>query len=184
MPLRLPCLPVTLTAGSVLDRHFAPAGLRRPYLDVHVVGPGGASSVALAHIDTGADYTLFGSDVARKLSLTLPFATQARSSGAAGAYVSTYSFPPDGLLSLFVTDYTEYCYLPTPLIGFHPPGPLRQRSVLGLAGFLRYFRFVLDHGPMTPHFELHPVASFPGQAGPLPRDRPLADFIRSLRHAP
>lgn len=86
-------------------------------------------------------------------------------------------------MSLFVTDYTEYCYLPAPLIGFHAPTPQSQRSVLGLTGFLQHFRFVLDY-TSPPFFELHPLPGFPGQSGILPKDRPLVDFIRSLRTTP
>jgi hypothetical protein len=87
------------------------------------------------------------------------------------------------LVSLFVTDYREFAYLPSPLVGFHPPSPtaLRQRSVLGQTGFLQFFRQVHDPEPTPPILELHPITNFPGQTGPLPRDRPLLDFIRSLR---
>jgi hypothetical protein len=53
--------------------------------------------------------------------------------------------------------------------------------VLGLTGFLQYFRFVLDYGASPPAFELDPVASYPGRTGILPRDRPVVDFVRGLR---
>jgi hypothetical protein len=181
MPLRLDCRTIPLTPGSVLQRHFGAAGLRRPLLDAHVVAPDGSSFAVPAQIDSGSDYTIIESAVARHFGFSLPFPAQAQSSGAAGALASVYSFPPAGLLSLFVTDYREFCYLTAPLMGFHPPGPSRQRSVLGLAGFLEHFRFMLDHGQSPPTFELHPLTPFPGVAGALPRDRPLADFIRSLR---
>jgi hypothetical protein len=136
-----------------------------------------------AQIDTAADYVLLGSDVATDLGLTLPFPRQGGMSGAAGAHAATVSFPPEGQVSLFVTDYREYYYLPAPLVGFHPPSPLaaQQRSVLGLTGFLQHFRFVLDNGLTPPFFELRPTPAFPGLAGLLRLDRPLADFIRSLR---
>jgi hypothetical protein len=113
----------------------------------------------------------------------LPFPRQAAFSGAAGTQAGILSFPPNGLVSLFVTDYTEYCFLPSPLVAFHPPTPRAQsqRSVLGLTGFLHYFRFVLDYGPSSPNFELHPLPGFPGQSGILPRDRPVVDFVRGLR---
>jgi hypothetical protein len=86
-------------------------------------------------------------------------------------------------VSLFVTDYREFYYLPAPLVGFHAPGPgaAGQRSVLGLAGFLQYFRFVLDPAPTPPMFELDHTPTFPGQTGPLPRGRPLADILHGLR---
>src|SRR5262249_60732728 len=93
------------------------------------------------------------------------------------------SFPPDGLIAVFLTDSREYCALPGPRIGFPPPGAqdTALRGGLGLTGFLQHFRFVLDHGHTPPVFELHPLAPFPGLTGALPRDRPLSDFIRSLR---
>jgi hypothetical protein len=69
------------------------------------------------------DHIVLASDVAVNLGLTLPFPRQMGMSGAAGSYAMTLSFLPDGLVPLFVTDYREYCYLPSPLIGFHPPAP-------------------------------------------------------------
>jgi hypothetical protein len=136
-----------------------------------------------ASVDTRSDYVVFASSVAQRLGLTIPFARQAAFSGAAGTQAGVLSFPPDGLVSLFVTDFTEYCYLPAPLIAFHPPAPQPriQRSVLGLTGFLQYLRFVLDYWPSPPTFELHPIPGFTGQTGILPKDRLLVDFIRSLR---
>jgi hypothetical protein len=104
-------------------------------------------------------------------------------SGLGGVQTATVSFPPDGLVSLFVTDYREYCYLARPLVGFHAPGrgASAQRSVLGLTGFLQHLRFTLDLPAAPPAFELEPRAAFPGSAGALPKDRPLADFIAGLR---
>jgi hypothetical protein len=136
-----------------------------------------------AAVDSRSDYVLFGSAVAPRLGLTLPFSRQSTFSGAAGTQAGVLSFPPDGLVSLFVTDYTEYSFLPSPLIAFHPPAPHphTQRSVLGLTGFLQYFRFVLDYSASPPSFELHPIPGFPGQSGLLPKDRLLVDFIRGLR---
>jgi hypothetical protein len=95
----------------------------------------------------------------------------------------TISFPPDGLVSLFVTDYREYAWLPSPLVGFHPPTPgaASQRSVLGQTGFLQFFRYIQDPVPPPLMVELDPIPNFPGQTGLLPKDGPLEDFIRSLR---
>jgi len=182
MPLRFPCLPASLSASPLVS-YWGAAGLYRPRADVWLIGPGGQVSVVQAQIDTAADYNLFESGIATTLGLTLPFPRQLAMSGAAGTQVASVSFSPDGLIALFLTDYREYCYLPGPLIGFHPPGAqaTSQRSVLGLTGFLHHFRFVLDHGHTPPVFELHPLAPFPGLTGALPRDRPLSDFIRSLR---
>jgi hypothetical protein len=133
--------------------------------------------------NTRSDYVLFASSIAQRLGLTLPFPRQSTFSGAAGTQAGTLSFPPNVLVSLFVTDYTEYCYLPSPLLAFHPPAPPAQNqcSVLGLTGFLQFFRFVLDYRPSPPTFELHPIVGFPGHTGILPRDRPLVDFVRGLR---
>src|SRR5262249_30083874 len=124
-------------------------------------------------------------DLARRLGLHLPYARQATISGAAGTQTATLSFPPDGLVSLFVTDYQEYCYLQAPLVGFHSPSvPMgSQRCVLGRTGFLRHFRLVRAWDADPPFFELHPRRLFPGLTGLLPRDRPLADFVRSLRNS-
>jgi hypothetical protein len=116
----------------------------------------------------------------------LPFPRQEGVSGAAGTQAATFSFPPDGLVSLFVTDYREYAFLRGPLVGFHPPGPgaANQRSVLGLTGFLQFFRFLYDPEPTPPFFELDPITNFPGQHGLLPRGQSLLGFIRTLRGVP
>jgi hypothetical protein len=139
-----------------------------------------------AGIDTRSDFVACEVTVARQLGYVPPLARQAGYSGAGGTQAGALSFPPDGQVGLFVTDYTEYCYLPSSPIGFHPPSPHahQQRSVLGLTGFLQFFRLVLDYGPAHPVFELHPVAGFPGQAGPLPKTGLLHDFIRGLHAAP
>lgn len=91
-------------------------------------------------------------------------------------------FAPPGQVALFLTDYQEYCYLADPLIGFHSPAlPVQQqRSVLGLTGFLEYFRFTLDHAPARPTFELGPLPIAGVHTGALPKDRPLADFVHQL----
>lgn len=182
MPLRIPCPRVLLTSGTVLSGYWGPSGLPRPLLDVYVVGPSRRPVLAKAQIDTAADYTLVASGAAAILGLTLPFPRRALVSGLGGSQTVTASFPPDGLVSLFVTDYREYAYLPRPLVGFHAPGRAAsaQRSVLGLTGFLQHFIFLLDLPATPPTFELYPKASFPGSLGVLPRDRSLPDFIASL----
>ena len=183
MPLRFPCLPVHLGHSSLLRAYWGRGGLRRPLVDIWLIGPNLRATVAQAQIDTAADFSLLEAGLAPSLGVSLPAARRLALSGAAGTQTATVSFPPDGQVSLFLTDYTEYCYLPSPLIGFHPPGPTvaAQRSVLGLTGFLQHFRFVLDHGPAPPALELHPLPGFPGATGALPRDRPLMDFLHSLR---
>ncbi len=145
MPLRLPCLPVQLTPGSVLYSYWGPTGYHRPIFDVFLAGPGNRILWAPAQVDTASDYVLFDAGVAASLGLTPPFPRQTAFSGAAGTQSSLLSFPDDGVVSLFVTDYQEYAYLPAPLVGFHPPGPAaaQQRSVLGQTGFLQFFRHLV-----------------------------------------
>jgi hypothetical protein len=183
MPLRLPCLPIPLTPGGLLHSYWGSTGYYRPICDVYVVGPNQQITTVAAQVDTACDYVVLAARAAGKLGLALPFARQVGVSGAAGTQAATFSFAPDGLVSLFVTDYREYAFLPSPLVGFHPPAPAgtAQRSVLGLTGFLQFFKFVLDPEPTPPLFELHPITAFPGQHGPLPRGQVLLDFIRSLR---
>jgi hypothetical protein len=153
---------------------------------VFALGPGGLVDWVSAQIDSSSDFVVLASSLAMSIGLTPPFARQEGVSSAAGTQAATFSFPPDGLVSLFVTDYREYAFLPTPLVGFHPSAPpgTRQRSVLGLTGFLQFFKFVHDPEPTTPISELHPIKAFPGQHGLLPRGRTLVDFIRGLRAAP
>jgi hypothetical protein len=136
-----------------------------------------------AGIDTQSDYVAIASLAAVPLGLTLPLARQENYSGAAGSQAGTLSFPPDGLVGLFVTDLVEYCYLPSQPIGFHPPSPHAQRSVLGMTGFLQHFDFFLRMTVPDPYFELHPGPNFPGQTGPLPKTGPVVDFVRQL-HSP
>jgi hypothetical protein len=186
MPMRFPCLPVQLSTGSLLYSYWGTTGYHRPAFDVFIIGPGNQITWVTALVDTACDYVILESSVASYFGLALPFPRSYGASAAGGSQAATFSFPPDGLLSLFVTDYREYAYLPSPLVGFHPPspGPARQRSVLGQTGFLQYFRHLHDPEPTPPIVELDPIKAFPGQAGLLPLDRPLLDFIRSLRGGP
>ncbi len=186
MPLRLACSPVRLSPGSLLYSYWGPLGYHRPKIDVFAVGPGGLVGWSTAQIDTSCDFVILEWKVAHALALTSPFPRQHPVSGAAGTQAATFSFPPDGLVSLFVTDYREYAFLPAPLVGFHPPAPApaSQRSVLGQTGFLQFFRYVQDPEPTPPIFELHPTTAFPGQTGLLPRGQSLLGFVRSLRGNP
>lgn len=183
MPIRLPCSHVSLNRAGLLHPYWGALGLPRPLVDLYVVGPRGKFLGEPAQVDTAADYSLLASRVAIGLGLTLPCSRQAQISGAGGTQSPTVSFPPDGLVSLFVTDYREYAYLSRPLVGFHASGrgASAQRSVLGLTGFLQHFRFVLDLSATPPRFELEAQAGFPGWVGNLPLDRSLMDFIAELR---
>jgi hypothetical protein len=183
MPLRLLCRPVQLTPGRLLHSYWGATGYYRPICDVYVMGPHLRTTRVFAQVDTACDYVVLESKATRVLGLALPFARQEGASGAAGTQATRFSFAPDGLVSLFVTDYREYGFLPRPPVGFHPPARAgtSQRSVLGLKGFLQFFKFVYDPEPACPFFELDPIASFPGRHGLLPSGRALFDFIRSLR---
>jgi hypothetical protein len=169
-----------LTPGSLLHAYWGAAGFHRPAFDLYLAGPGKQVICVPAQIDCASDYTVFAAKVAHGLGLSLPFPRQAGFTGAGGSYSGTASFPPDGQVSLFVTDFHEYVYLPGPLIGFQAPGA-GQRSVLGLSGFLQYFRYVQEPSPAR--IELDPVAGFAGVRGQLPLDRGLYDFIAQLRGA-
>ena len=184
MPLRVICPRGVISPGLLLRAYWQGGTFPSPRLTTYLVC-GRTVTWVEAGIDTQSDYVAITSRAAQRLGLTLPFPRQEPFSGAAGTQAGTLSFPPDGLVGLFVTDLTEYCYLPSPLIAFHPPSPQAplQRSVLGLTGFLQHFRFTLDYGPPSPSFELDPVPHFPGQTGILPRTGPLIDFIRQL-HSP
>jgi hypothetical protein len=170
----------------VLSSYWGSA-IYRPIFDVYVVGPGNRIDKVQAQADTASDYVVLAASVALTFGLALPFARQAGVSAAGGSQAATFSFAPDGLISIFVTDYSEYAFLPSPLVGFHPlpaPGTTRQRSVMGLTGFLQFFRHTHDPNPAPPMLELDPIANFPGRSGLLPKDRGLLDIIRSLRGRP
>jgi hypothetical protein len=160
--------------------YCGPRGFPRPSIDVYLVTAGGVIYREHAQIDTGSDFTIFASGVATNLGLRLPYPRQTAFSGAAGTFQATASFPPDGTVSLFVTDYREFCYLPAPLVGFHPPGPAaaNQRSVLGLSGFLEYVELTLR--PSPPEVGLEPLAGRGSSTGPFPKGRGLGEFIASL----
>jgi len=106
MPLRLPCKQIRPTPGTLLYSYWGLTGYHRPIFDVFLVGPGNLITVAPAQIDTASDYVIFEAGVAPAIGITLPFPRQTAPSGAAGTQTLTLSFPPDGLVSLFVTDYT------------------------------------------------------------------------------
>jgi hypothetical protein len=186
MPLRLSYKQILPPPGSLLYNYWGPAGFHRPIFDVFLLGPGSQVARVPAQVDSASDWVVFPSSVAHFLGLVLPFPRQVTISGVAGVQATTFSFPPDGLVSLFVTDYTEYAFLSGPMIGFHAHGlaAANQRSVLGLTGFLQFFLSILDPNPTPPVLELHPIAAFPGRTGLLPKDRGLSDFIRSLRAGP
>lgn len=184
MPLRFPCTRRVISPALLMHPYWPRRLFSNVCMDVWLIC-GQDVTMLNAGLDTRSDYVVVSSGIAPMLGLTLPFARQAAFSGAAGTQAGTLSFPPDGLVGLFVTDYTEYCYLPASPIGFHPPSSQAhlQRSVLGMTGFLQHFDFLLALAASVPYFELRPGPKFPGQTGPLPKTGPLLDFIRSL-HSP
>src|SRR4051812_28374047 len=112
MPLRVECVRRTISPGLFL-RPYWPGGLF-PSMNLTTYLVHGQAVTGLAvGIDTQSDYVVFGSLVAQQLGLTSPLGRQASFSGAAGTQAGTLSFPPDGQIGLFVTDFTEYCYLPS-----------------------------------------------------------------------
>jgi hypothetical protein len=186
MPLRLPCKPIPQSPGTLLYSYWGALGYYRPIFDVFLIGPGNQIVRVPAQVDSASDWVVFEAGVAATLGLGFPMPRQTTLSGAAGTQSLTLSFPDDGVVSLFVTDYREYAYLPAPVIGFHQPGPAasQQRSVLGQTGFLQFFRHLHDPVPRPPIVELDPIAGFPGQNGVLPKGGGLYDFIHRLRSGP
>jgi hypothetical protein len=184
--MRLPYETISPTPGSLLYSYWGASGYHRPAFDVFAVGPGKRIDPFRAQIGTASDFVVLEAKVALNLGLVLPFARRVGISAGGRSQASTISFPPDGVVSLFVTDYREYAYLASPLIGFHPPGAgsPHQRSVLGQTGFLQFLHQMHDPQLKPPIVELDPIPGFSGQTGPLPRDRALYDFIRSLRGGP
>jgi hypothetical protein len=188
MPLRVPFRAIQLSPANVLYPYWGPLAHIRAAVDLFTVGPTGVVVRLPAQIDSASDYVGLDPMAAPGLGLRLPFGRQTVLSGA-GGHALYLTFPPDGEVSLFVTDYREFVYLPRPLVGFHHPPPgtagsATYRSVLGATGFLQYFKTCLDPGPTPPVLELDPVAAFPGQHGPLPHSIPLADFLRDLKLHP
>src|SRR5262249_2538036 len=103
MPLRLACAPVSVTPGGLLHSYWGPRGFHRARIDVFAVGARGVVGWTAAQVDNASDFVVLESRLARLLGLTLPFPSQEGVSGAAGTQAATFSFPPDGLVSLFVT---------------------------------------------------------------------------------
>lgn len=184
MAMRFLCQQVSLIPGSVLHARYSRRGFYRPALHCYAVGPNGVYYGVNAAVDSGSDYVVFIPSIAARLGLSARSLRPQPASGAGGHPLSLL-FAPAGQISLFVTDFREYCFLPDPLVGFHSPTtPADQlRSALGLSGFLEYFRFTLDHGPARPYFDLDPLPHAGGRFGAFPRGRSLGDFISHLRSA-
>jgi hypothetical protein len=154
----------------MLPRYW-PNGYFRPEIDLFAVGPNGDYTSCHGEIDNASDWVVFDSGVARALGLSPPFAQVVSVSGIAGAVQVPFTMPPDGTISLFVTDYQEYYFLPAPPVGFWPPSPTgaQRRSVLGATGFLQHFQVNLHYQLGRPEVELLHHPGFPGEFGTLPR---------------
>jgi hypothetical protein len=181
MPVRFPFQPVQVNPGMELYRYWGPSGYSRATFDVFVIGPTGQYCVARrAELDNASDWVVFDPNVARSLGLALPFSRQVWIGSAAGQ--TCFTMPPDGLVSLLVTDYREYYFLPSPPVGFWSGG--MTKNVLGSTGFLQHFAWrVLNDGLSRPEVELEAVPNFPGQQGVF-AVQPLANFFRQLRSRP
>jgi hypothetical protein len=180
MAVRFPFQTVGLTPGTELYNYWGPQGFSRPSFDIYVVGPRGQHvHVKRAQVDSASDWVVFEPRFAIAFGLIPPFSRQVGVTTAGGQVAFTL-LPRDGDLSLFVTDYTEYYFLPAPPIGFWT-GPV-SKNVLGTTGFLQYFSWrVLNDGVARPDLELEAIPNFPGRQGFLPRRVALADFLQQLR---
>jgi hypothetical protein len=179
---------VNISPGNVLFPYWGPRAQLRPAIDLYAVGPFGLVQRLIAQIDSGSNYIVLEPSLVPGLGLSPPFSRQWAGAGA-GGHQLPLGFPPDGEVSLFVTDYREYCFLPAPLIGFHVPPPgapatITHNSVLGITGFLQHFKTLIDPDPASPAVELEPLPGFPGSHGPVPRPFRVHDFIHSLKPVP
>jgi hypothetical protein len=122
MPVRFRFRSVGLSPGSLLSRYW-PSGYFRPEIDLFAVGPNGDFTPCEGEIDNASDWVVFDSNVAVRLGLSPPFTQVVSVSGIAGAVQAQFTMPPDGTVSLFLTDYREWYFLPAPPVGFWPPSP-------------------------------------------------------------
>ncbi len=186
MSIRLPFRSIGLSPGSMLSQYWGATGYFRPEIDLYLVGPTGVCVAWVGQIDSSSDWVVFEDQVARQLGLSPPFSRVVSVSGIAGAVQAPFTMPPDGTVSLFVTDYQEWYFLPAPPVGFWPPAPAggQRRNVLGATGFLQHFQVVLHYQLSRPEVELIHHPGFPGKHAPFPHGVVLRDFIRGLKLPP
>jgi hypothetical protein len=185
MPVRLPFRAIGLSPGSHLSPYW-PNGYFRPEIDLYVVGPNGNYTTCRAEIDDASDWVALDAGVATNLGLSPPFSRVVTVSGIAGAVQAQFTIPPDGTVSLFVTDYREWYFLPASPVGFWPPSPtgVPRRNVLGATGFLQYFQVVLHYQLSRPEVELIHHLGFPGSHDVFVPGVVLPDFLRGLKFPP
>jgi hypothetical protein len=186
MAVRFRFRAVTPPTGSMLAHYWGVQGYFRPEIDLYVVGPTGIVVPWIGHIDTCSDFVVFDDRLPPQLGLSAPFSRVVGVSGIAGAAQAQFTMPPDGTVSLFLTDYREWYFLPAPPVGFWPASPAGtpRRNVLGVTGFLQHFQVFFDYKPKRPEVELIEFAGFPGRFGTFEAKRPLHDFIRGLKFPP
>ncbi len=170
----------------MLSRYWGAAGYFRPEIDLYLVGPTGVCVPWVGQVDSSSDWVVFEDGVAAQLGSSPPFARVVSVSGIAGAVQAQFTMPPDGAVSLFITDYREWYFLPAPPVGFWPPAPTggQRRNVLGATGFLQYFQVNLHYQLSRPEVELIQHSGFAGASGTFPRGAVLRDFIRGLKFPP
>jgi hypothetical protein len=186
MPVRFPFRRVQLSAGGLLSQYWGSSGYFRPDIDIFLVGPTGNYTRWTGQIDSSSDWVVFDNQAAMGLGLQAPFPRVEAVSGIAGAVQAHFTMPPDGTVSLFLTDYHDWCFLPAPPVGFWPASPagVPRRNVLGATGFLQYFEVRLHYELSRPEVELIEHLGFPGTYGELPPRVVLRDFIRSRKFPP
>lgn len=160
---------VSIPDDHLLHPYWGRAGYFRPYLDLLLRGPTGEVAVRQAVIDTGSPYVCFSGEIIRDLALTPPFRRTIEARGAGGEPLEI-GFPDDGLIQLFIADFTTEWFVWTPLVGILPTRPARpgedrkQTAILGWTGFLQYFNVsFLDHP--TPLIDVAAKPAFAGRRG-------------------
>jgi hypothetical protein len=184
MSVRFPYKGVQLPPTSPLYPYWGATGFSRSRIDIFVVGPSGVYVNRSAQIASAADWVVFEDRVALQLGLQPPFSRVVGVSGIAGAAQTHFTQPPDGTVSLFLTDYREYYFLPTLPVGFwpaSPPGQPSRRNVLGITGFLQYFQVIFHHQLSRPDVELIDIPTFPGKHDVFSAREPLRDLLRRLK---
>jgi hypothetical protein len=186
MPVRFRFRGVQLPAGGLLSQYWGSSGYFRPDIDLYLVGPTGDSISWTGQIDSCSDWVVFDYRAAVGVGLHAPFPRAASVSGIAGAVQAQFTLPPDGTVSLFLTDYQEWYFLPALPVGFWPPSPAGgpRRNVLGATGFLQHFEVHLHYELSRPEVELIHHEGFPGKYGQLPPRVVLRDYIRGLKFSP
>jgi hypothetical protein len=171
----------------LLHNYWSRAGYFRSAVDLFVVGPSGNYVAEVGNVDSCSDWVVFDAGVAGRLGLQPPFPRVIPVSGVAGAIADEFTLPPDGTVSLFLTDYSAWCYLPSLPVGFWPPvapGEPTRRNILGFTGFQQHFEILFRNYLPRPEILLIEAPSFPGSFGRMPPRPSIARMIRRLKGLP